>query len=101
MSLHIQPIDYYMISYGFDGEPIVQSFFSENKDEMSKPEIYGMTWYQVQRTLHKHYKDMSNMYQDIAEDWLTKTEDEYFLPPETNQTQLDLWSNPSYEGEEW
>jgi hypothetical protein len=27
---------------------------------------------------------------DISNDWLTKTEDEYFLPPETNQ-QMELW----------
>lgn len=102
MPSHKQPTDYYMITYGFDGkEPIVETFFSTEMEEMSQPEIYGMTWYQVQKVLHKHYKDLSNMFEDIAEDWLTKSEDEYFLPPETNQKQMDLWNNAEYEGEEW
>jgi len=86
-----QPKEYFMIEYGFDGEVIIESFFSRVPEEMEQPEIYGMTWEQVQKTLHKHYSNISKSYVDISNDWLTKTCDEYFLPPKTNQD--DLWDD--------
>jgi hypothetical protein len=90
MTKHIQPTDYYQVRIDIDNVPVVETFFSTDIHEMENPHIYGMTWDKVQKTLHKHYKDLSNVYLDISNDWLTKTEDEYFLPPETNQ-QMELW----------
>ena len=83
-----QPKEYFMISYDGD-EVFVESFFSRVVEEMEHPEIYGMTWEQVQTTLNKHYSDLSKAYNDIADQWLSKTEDDYFLPP--NQSQPELW----------
>lgn len=90
MTAHKQPQEYFMIEYGFDGEVIIESFFSTIPEEMSQPEIYGMTWEQVQKTLHDHYKKISKSYSDIADDWLSKTRNDYFLPPKTNQSELWL-----------
>jgi len=91
MPTHEQPKDYYQIKWEVDNIPVVETFFSTDLTEMESPEIYGMSWAQVQKFLHHHYKDLSNVYKDISNDWLTKTEDEYFLPPKSNQ-QLDLWT---------
>jgi len=95
MGLCKQPKEYFMIEYGFNGEVVIESFFSNIPEEMENPEAYGMTWEQVQKTLHKHYCDISKSYKDIAEDWSSKTCNEHFQPPKTNQTQMD------YEREEW
>jgi len=91
MTSHTQPKDYFMIEYGFNGEVVVQSFFSSNSKEMENPEIYGMTWDQVQKTLHKHYCDISKTYKDIGEDWLSKSCNEYYSPPKTNADQAEMW----------
>jgi hypothetical protein len=80
-----QPKEYFMIEYGFDGEVVIETFFSSIPEKMENPEMYGMTWEQVQKTLHKHYNDISKTYTDIASDWSTKTCEEYYNPPKTNQ----------------
>jgi len=91
MTKHEQPKDYYQIRWDIDNIPVVETFFSTDLNEMQNPDVYGMSWTQVQKTLNKHYKDISKAYSDIADQWLTKTEDDYFLPPDTNQSQMELW----------
>ena len=80
-----QPQEYFMIEYGFDADVVIETFFSSIPTEMENPEMYGMTWEQVQKTLHLHYCNISKSYKDIADDWSTKTCEEYYNPPKTNQ----------------
>lgn len=89
MPIREQPKDYYQIRWEVDSIPVVETFFSTDLNEMQNPDVYGMSWEQVQKTLNKHYKDLSKAYSDIADHWLHKTEDEYFL--NINQTQMELW----------
>lgn len=89
-----QPTEYFMIEYGFNGEVIIETFRSSIPEHMEQPDVHGMTWEQVQKTLNKHYSDISKSYKDISDDWLDKACNEYFTIPKTNQEQLwddDEW----------
>ena len=87
--------EYFMLEFGFDGEVVIEPFFSSKPEEMKHPEIHGMRWIEVQSTLHNHYKNISKSYSHIADDWATKTCNEYFARPKTNQD--ELWE----QSEEW
>ncbi len=93
MGLCKQPEEYFMIEYGFNGEVVIETFYSAELEKMENPAVYGMTWEQVQKTLHEHYKNISKSYADIADDWINKTRKEHFEPPKTNQDELwdDEW----------
>jgi hypothetical protein len=87
-----QPNDYFTIEYGFDADVIISAFYSSVPGEMENPEMHGMTWNQVQKTLHKYYSDISKSYTDIAGDWLDKDCKEYFAPPKIN-SQTEMWAD--------
>jgi hypothetical protein len=87
-----QTIEYFTIEYGFDADVVIHDFFASTAEEIENPEMYALTWKQVQITLHKYYNDISKSYADIAGDWSDKSCEEYYNPPKTNAMQADMWN---------